>query len=269
MSVKILKKIKPEIICPPKVGDIVEGEIVASEPNTLFLDLGSKGIGIIYGRALYDSKNILKSLKVGEKILAKITNLENEDGYRELSPKDASKELSWDELKRKKEDEESFEIKISGANKGGLLAQIMGISAFLPTSQLSPEHYPRVEGGESFKIIKELQKFVGQKLKVKLFALDQAEEKIILSEKACLTEQIKEDLKKYKIGDVVEGNITGITNFGVFIKFGKEGLEGLIHSSEISEDINKNLSENLKINQKVKAKIIEINNDRTYLSLKV
>jgi ribosomal protein S1 len=186
-----------------------------------------------------------------------------------LSPKDASKELSWDELKRKKEGEEAFEIKISGANKGGLLAQIMGVSAFLPTSQLSPEHYPRVEGGESFKIIKELQKFVGQKLKVKLFALDQSEEKIILSEKACMLEQIKESLKKYKVSDIVEGKITGITNFGVFIKFGEDGLEGLIHSSEIPEDINKNLPENLKIDQGVKAKIIEINNDRIYLSLKI
>jgi len=269
MSVKISNKTKQEIICPPKIGEIVEGTIIASEANTLFLDLGPKGVGIIYGRALYESKDILKSLKVGEKILAKITNLENEDGYRELSPKDASKELSWDELKRRKEEEESFEIKISGANKGGLLAQIMGVSAFLPTSQLAPEHYPRVEGGESLKIIKELQKFVGQKLKVKLFALDQAEEKIILSEKACMIEQIKEILKKYKIGDVVDGKITGITNFGVFIKFGGDGLEGLIHSSEIPEDINKNLSENLKINQKVKAKIIEINNDRIYLSLKI
>jgi small subunit ribosomal protein S1 len=269
MSVKILKKDKQEIICPPRVGEIVEGKIIASESNTLFLDLGFKGIGIIYGRALYESKDILKSLKVGEKILAKITNIENEDGYRELSPKDASKELSWDELKRKKEGEEAFEIKISGANKGGLLAQIMGVSAFLPTSQLSPEHYPRVEGGESFKIIKELQKFVGQKLKVKLFALDQSEEKIILSEKACMLEQIKESLKKYKVSDIVEGKITGITNFGVFIKFGEDGLEGLIHSSEIPEDINKNLPENLKIDQGVKAKIIEINNDRIYLSLKI
>ena len=267
MSPKNLEKIKEEIIYPPKIGEIVEGKIVALEANTLFLDLGPQGIGIIYGKAFYEAKDILKNLKVGDKVSAKITSLENEDGYRELSPKEATEELSWEELKSKKEKEESFEIKISGANKGGLLAQIMGIPAFLPTSQLAPEHYPRVEGGDALKIVKELQKFIGQKLKVKIFALNQREEKIILSEKASRMEKIKETLKNYKIGDVIDGKITGITSFGLFLKFGKDNLEGLIHSSEIPENISKDMSK-LEVDQKVKAKVIEISGDRIYLSLK-
>lgn len=268
MSPKNLRKIKEEIICPPKIGDIIEGKIIASESNTLFLDLDFQGIGIIYGRAFYESKDILKNLKIGDKLSAKITNLENEDGYRELSPKEATQELTWEELRDKKEKGESLEVKISGANKGGLLVQIMGIPAFLPTSQLAPEHYPRVEGGDSLKIVKELQKFIGQKLKVKIFALNQREEKIILSEKAGKIEKIKETLKNYKTGDVIDGKITGITSFGLFLKFDKDNLEGLIHSSEIPEKMNEDLS-NLKIDQKVKAKIIEISGDRIYLSLKL
>jgi len=268
MSPKNLRKIKEEIICPPKIGEIVEGKIVASEPNALFLDLGFQGIGIIYGRAFYEAKDILKNLKIGDKLSAKITSLENENGYRELSPKEASEELNWEELRHKKEKGESLEVKISGANKGGLLAQIMGVPAFLPTSQLAPEHYPRVEGGDALKIVKELQKFIGQKLKVKIFAFNQREEKIILSEKASKMEKIKETLKNYKTGDVVEGKITEIKSFGLFLKFDKDNLEGLVHASEMPGKISKDMS-NLKIDQKVKAKIIEISDDRIYLSLKL
>ncbi len=268
MFSKNLKKVKDELISPPKVGEIVEGQIITFEPHSLFLDLGPRGIGIISGRSFYESKDILRSLAVGDALAAKVINLEDEDGYRELSPKEASKEITWETLKEKKEKGENLEVKISGANKGGLLAQVKSIPAFLPTSQLSPQHYPRVEGGDSTKIVKELQNLVGEKLKVKIFSLDPREEKIILSEKAGQKEEIKEILKKYQVGDIVEGKITGVTNFGVFLKFGPNELEGLIHVSEIDKDEKKELSDIIKVAQQVKAKIIEMKEERVYLSLK-
>ena len=253
---------------PPKVGEIVEGKIIGRERSGLFVDLGALGTGIIYGRELQEAKDSLKDLKIGDSIFAKIINMENEEGYLELSVSGASKELNWEVLRQKKEEGEILTVKVLGANKGGLLAEISGIPAFLPVSQLSFEHYPRVEGADTQKILKELQKFIGQELKVKIFDLDSRTEKLILSEKAKEVEKTKEILKNYKVGDVVEGEITAILDFGVFMKFVKENLEGLIHISELDWQLIEDPSEIVKIGQKVKAKIVEISDDRVSLSLK-
>lgn len=265
MTLKTLKKVKTEIVCPPKIGELLEGKIISKGKSTLFLDLGAKGIGVIYGKEFFDAKDDLKDLNIGDTVMAKLTNLETDEGYRELSLAEASQELAWDKLLAAKESGEALDVAIKGANKGGLTCLVKGIAAFLPTSQLLPEHYPRVIGGDPSKIAAELQQYVGQKLKVKIFDLDPKEKKLILSEKATKKEQTEEELKQYSQGDVVEGEISGVTNFGAFIKFGKD-LEGLIHSSEISEAEAPNKL--LKVGQKVKAKIIEIANSRVYLSLK-
>ena len=266
MPLKTLKKIKIDIICPPKVGELIEGEIVTRGKSALFLDLGAKGIGVIYGKEYFDAKDELKGLNIGDKVTSKLVNLETEEGYRELSFALASRELAWDKLIASKESGEAFDVAIKGANKGGLTCLVKSVPAFLPTSQLLPEHYPRVIGGDPSKIAAELQQYVGQKLKVKIFDLDPKEKKLILSEKATKKEQLTEELKQYSTGDIVKGEISGVTNFGAFIKFGKD-LEGLIHSSEISKE---GLAPNklLKVGQEVKAKIIEIVNSRVYLSLK-
>ncbi len=259
---------KNNLLKPPQVGKIIEGKVIGRGRSALYLDLGAFGSGIIYGKEFQEAKEEIKDLKIGDTVFAKIIDLENEDGYVELSLSQASDELTWEKLKQKKEAGETLKVKISGANKGGLLTEVSGIPAFLPVSQLLPEHYPRVEGAESSKILKELQKFVGKELEVKIFDLDPKENKLILSEKAKESEKIKEILKNYQVGDIVEGEITGITDFGVFIKFGKEGLEGLIHISELDWQLIEDPNEIVKVGQKVKAKIISISNDRVSLSLK-
>ena len=259
---------KENSIRPPRVGEIIEGKIIGKEKGALFLDLGAYGTGIIYGKEFYEARGELKDAKTGDKIFAKVIDLENEEGYVELSVKEAGEVLAWETLKQKKESGETLTVKILGANKGGLLAEVLGIAAFLPVSQLSPGHYPRVEGGDTTKILRELQNFIGKELEVKVFDFSQKEEKLILSEKAKETEKIKEILKNYKLGDVVEGEISGITNFGAFIKFGGENLEGLIHISELDWKIIEDPSEIVKVGEKVKAKIIDISNDKVSLSLK-
>jgi len=159
-------------------------------------------------------------------------------------------------------------VKILGANKGGLLAEISGIPAFLPVSQLAAGHYPRVVDADKSKILRELQKLVGQELEVKIFDLSPKEEKLILSEKAKETKKIKEILKNYKVGEVVEGQIIDITDFGAFINFGKENLVGLIHISELDWQLIENPSQVVKVGQIVKVKIINISDDKVSLSLK-
>ncbi len=272
---------KENLIKPVKVGEIVEGRTVGRSRSAVYLDLGAQKAGIIYGREYYLAKDQLKDLKIGNPVFAKIVDLENEEGYIELSVSGASEELTWEKLRQKKEKDEEVQVKILGANKGGLLAEIFGVQGFLPVSQLSSEHYPKVEGGDTTKILRELQKFIGSELKVKIFDLDPREEKLILSERAKETEKIKEILKNYKVGDVVKGEISGITDFGAFVKFSKEGarpeqlegtrpeqLEGLIHISELDWKIIEDPSEIVKIGEKLEVKIIDISNNKVSLSLK-
>jgi len=261
---------KPEnnLLKPPRIGDIVEGKVIGLGKSAVYVDMGVFGSGIIFGREFYEARSTLKGLKNGDTIFAKVTDLENDEGYVELSLSQAASELTWVNLKQKQEKGEIITVKISGVNKGGLLTEVSGIPGFLPVSQLSPEHYPRVEGGDTAKIVKELQKFIGQELNVKILDLDSRENKLILSEKAKESEKIKEVLKKYNVGDIVEGEITGIVNFGAFIKFGEEELEGLIHISELDWQLIEDPSEVIKVGEKVKAKIIEIVNDKVSLSLK-
>ncbi|MCD5396981.1 MAG: S1 RNA-binding domain-containing protein [Candidatus Pacebacteria bacterium] len=252
-----------------KNGDIVTGKIVKTGRSSVFIDLGALGTGIIFGKEFYETKSKLKKLKIEDVITAKVLELDNEEGYIELSLKEASKELNWKNLKEKKENNEIITIKITNANKGGLLAETTNIQMFLPVSQLSSEHYPRIRGADKLKILEELKKLIGKELKVKILDIDKQEEKVILSEKAKETEKIKEVLKKYKKGDIITGEISGIADFGAFIKFGEENLEGFIHISELDWQLIKDPSEIVKIGQRIKAKIINITDEKVSLSLKI
>ncbi|OIO46996.1 MAG: 30S ribosomal protein S1 [Parcubacteria group bacterium CG1_02_39_15] len=259
---------KNDLLKPLKVGEIVEGKVLGKGKSSIFLDLGQMGTGIIYGKEFSEAKDQLKNVKPGDNLFVKIIDLENEDGYIELSVSGASKELTWTKLSQMKDKEETVMIKILGANKGGLTSEVLGIPAFLPVSQLDSSHYPRVEKGDQAKILKELQKFIGQDLEVKIFDLSAREGKLILSERAKETEKIKKLLTNYKVGDVVEGEITGVTDFGAFIKFGSEGLEGLIHISELDWQLVEEPAEIVQVGDKVKVKIIDISGDKVSLSLK-
>jgi len=264
---------------PLSIGATIEGKVVARDRSSLFIDLGTLGTGIIYGREFYAVKDVVKNLEIGDKVFAKIVELENEQGYRELSLRDATKEISWQRLKDLRDSGQILSVRITGVNKGGLLTALDGIQAFLPVSQLAPEHYPRVIDADKQKILKELQKFIGKTLEVKILDLLAEENKLILSEKAKSEEKTKETLKNYKKNDVVEGEITGIADFGAFVKFPhpaegsaeqtqEEQIEGLIHISELDWQLVENPAEIVKVGEVVKAQIININNNQVFLSLK-
>ena len=166
-----------------QLNNIVEGKIIGWAKSAVFLDLGILGVGTIFGKEFQVARSKLRSLKIGDSISAKIIEIENNDGYVELSLEQASNELNWDKIREKKEKGEIITITISGTNKGGLLTNVFGIPAFLPTSQLSSENYPKVEKGDVDKILKELQKFIGKKIEVKIFDFNKKQNKLILSEK--------------------------------------------------------------------------------------
>jgi small subunit ribosomal protein S1 len=255
-------------INPPKVGEIVKGTVIAQERSSLYVDLGAVGTGIVYGKEFYEIKDRLKDTKEGDPISAKITSLENDEGYIELSVSGATRKLVWDELKEIQENRSPVTIKVMGANKGGLIAKVAGLPAFLPVSQLASGHYPKVMGGDPDKILKELQKFVGTDLTVRILNLKPRTGEIILSEKMAEIEAREERLKNYKIGQEVVGDITGVMEFGIFVRFGSDSVEGLIPVAQIDSARSANLSENFKIGGKITAKIIEISNGKVFLSLK-
>lgn len=258
---------------PLSIGSTVEGKVVARDRSSLFIDLGILGTGIIYGREFYAVKEVIKNLNIGDKVFAKIVELENDEGYKELSLRDATKEITWGHLREMKDSGQILNVRVTGVNKGGLLTNLEGIQAFLPVSQLAPEHYPRVIDADKQKILKELQKFIGKTLEVKVLDLLAEENKLILSEKAKSEEKTKEVLKNYKKGDIIEGEITGIADFGAFIKFPSDAekeaqIEGLIHISELDWQLVENPTEVVKVGEAVKAQIIDINNNQVFLSLK-
>ena len=260
----------------PKIGEVITGTVAGKESSCLYADLGIFGTGVVYGREFQAAADIIKKMKAGDEISAKVVDLENDNGYIELSLEEAGHELAWDDLMKKKISGEILELPIKEVNKGGLIAEINGVMAFMPVSQLSMKNYPRVEGGDKTKIFQELAKFVGQKMKVKIIDVGRSENKLIISEKEAQDNDLKKVLEHYKAGDLVEGTVSGVVNFGIFIKFtppaaeegGVNELEGLVHISELDWQLIENPADIYKVGDKVTAKVISLDGDKISLSIK-
>ncbi len=249
-----------------KPGDMVEGKLISVGKNEVYVDLEGYGIGVVRGRELYDDQATLSALKPGDQIFVSVVELENKEGIVELSLRQAGQERVWQTLKEKMESKEIVRTKILEANKGGLMVEINNVIGFLPVSQLSLEHYPRVEDGDKNKILSVLHSYVGQQFDVQIITADSAEEKLIVSEKAVFEKDVESRLGQLKIGQVVEGTITGVVDFGAFVKFGD--LEGLVHISELAWQRIENPKDIVKVGQRVTAKVISIDKGRVSLSIK-
>ena len=250
----------------PRTGDIVEGVILSKHGSSVFIDLGY-GTGIIYGKEYQDGREMLKQKEIGDMVVTKIIELENEDGYVELSVKEAGREKFWKEADAVVAEKRPIALRALEANRGGLVFEWNGTKGFLPLSQLSQKHYPRVEGGDKNKILEELQKFIGQDFMLTIITIDPKEEKIIFSEKSLEPDETKEKLAKYEVAGVYEGEISGIVEFGVFVKL-EEGLEGLVHISELDWALVENPADLYSVGDKVQVKIIAIDGDKISLSIK-
>lgn len=172
-----------------QAGELIEGQIIGLSKNALILDLGPLGTGIVYGAELRENKELLKGLEIGQTISALVLEPENEDGYVELSLKEANLEKAWQFLREKKQAKETVAAKVIEANRGGLVVNLNGLIGFLPVSQLSAQNYPRVEGGDRDKILNHLNKFINQEIKVKIISLDQNTKQFIVSEKVIQEER--------------------------------------------------------------------------------
>ena len=264
---ELLLKQKSDRNALVKPGDIVEGEVIEKKGSRLFVDLGGRGTGIVFGREYFEAQEATRHLQPGDRITAKVVEPDNDEGYIELSLKEAGREKNWQEMRHFIETGETIRLKILEANRGGLILDYLGVQGFLPASQLSQEHYPRVEGGDKEKIFEELKKLVGTELDVAIIDVNPDEGKLIFSEKSKETEAARQRLAAYHVGDTIEGEIAGLVSFGAFVKFG-DNLEGLVHISEIDWQLIANPADVLKIGEKVRAKIIAIEGDKVSLSLK-
>lgn len=262
-------KDNPDAFTFLKPGDLVEGKIIEKSSREVMVDLEKFGTGIIYRGELLGAKNVVKESEVGDAIQAKVVKTNNDEGLVELSLSEAERQKNWLKINELYEKEEVIETKPYSANKGGLLTKIENVQAFLPASQLTSENYPDIEDNDPKKIEKELEKLVGEKLEVKIIDAKQKSNKLIVSEKAANKLSSKELVKDYEEGQIVEGIVTGIADFGVFIQFtDNPDVEGLIHISELAHRIIDNPKEVVSMDDEIKAKIIEIKDGKISLSLK-
>ena len=251
----------------PKTGTILSGTVISVSKSGVILDLGATGIGIVYPGQFYDNPDRIRALKPGEEVAAVLLELENEDGYRELSLKAAQMTTAWQRIKELKDAGTVISTQIININKGGLIVTVEGVQGFLPLSQLSAEHYPKVEGGDTTKIVQALQRFKGEEFRVKVLDYSEQEGKLIVSERAIQEEAAKGEIAKLTVGETVEGTVTEVTDFGAFVKL-SDHLDGLIHSSEIDWKFIEDPRAILHTGDTVKAKIISLEGGRVALSLK-
>jgi len=251
----------------PLVDSLIEGPVIAIDKSSIYIDLHPFGTGIIYGKEFANAKDIIRKININDSVAAKIINLENENGYIELSLKEARQAIIWNEAEEAIKNKDIFELSVKEANKGGLMLEWKGIKGFLPASQLRPEHYPRVEDGEKDKILSELKNLIGAKISVSIISASPKEGRLIFSEKGSEQQEKIEMVGKYNVGDEIEGEITGIVDFGIFIKI-ESGLEGLAHISELDWGLVEDPKTMFKVGEKVKAKIIEVKDGKISLSVK-
>lgn len=250
-------------------GEVVEAELLKKTPRAIFFDLGKLGTGILYGAELLNAREMVKKMNAGDRVPARIESVEGEDGFVELSLAEAGKQRLWQQVQELQDAGEILKVKISGANAGGLMADLVGLKAFLPVSQLSADHYPRGTEGDQQKNIEALKKFVGQELSVKIIGVNPRANKLIVSERETVGTNIKELLAAYHIGQLVDGVVSGIADFGIFVRFvDNPQIEGLVHISEIDYRLIENPKEVVKMDEAVRVKIIDIKEGRVFLSMK-
>ena len=243
-------------------GETVTGNVLSLRKHEVLIDLGPQGVGLVPRREVGFSRTLAE----GDEVTASVVDAELDNGYSLLSLRKAAKERGWEEVIAKQEAGESIIISPYDANRGGLLVEFEGVRGFLPVSQLSAEHYPRVGSSDKDEILQRLNSLVGKDMTVRILDADRKANKLIFSEKEAVKEGLAERFEKLKIGDTVTGVVTGVVDFGVFVNV--EGIEGLIHISEISWERVNNPSDYVKVGENVDAKIIAIDKDRLSLSMK-
>lgn len=249
----------------PKQGEVISGSIIKIEKKNILVNVNNQFTGLVVSKEVGNTID-LNELQPGQSIEVMVLWDSVERGLLILSLKRANQIKNLSNLTKYNTSNEIITVRPTEANKWGLLVDIDGLKWFIPVSQLTPLHYPRVEWADPEKILAHLDSLVGVPFKVRVINVDEAGKKIIFSEKAAIEENRGEALKNLKEGDIVEGTISGILSYGLFVTF--DGLEGLVHVSEIDWGHVTDPSKFAKVWMKVKVKVIGLDSEKISLSIK-
>jgi small subunit ribosomal protein S1 len=253
----------------PKRGEIRKGTIASISNGQILVSVGAKSEGIIAGKEL-DSipKDVLESLEEGEEITVYVITPEDSNGNLILSYTRALEEENWQTAEELLESEKSFDSKVVGYNKGGLLVPLGTIRGFVPASQIGLGRRLTISGNSPEDRYGEM---VGEEIEVCVIEVDRDRRRLILSERAAssetresIKERVIDDLKE---GEVRTGRVTSLADFGAFVNI--NGADGLVHLSELSWDHVNHPSEVLEVGQEVKVKVISIDTDRKRIGLSI
>ena len=250
----------------PRRGDIVEGIVVHWSGSALIVDVGAKSEGIVHFeemRSLTDTER--EALKTGDPVHVFVTDSESEGGSLELSIDRARGEQGWHELQRRFDENEVFDARVTGSNKGGLLVNVEGVNAFVPLSQI-------VEiTGDRDQAIAQLAEYEGRSLRFKVIEINRRRNRVILSERAAVQEWRAEQkdrlLEELQEGEIRSGRITSIRSFGVFVDLG--GADGLAHLSELSWERDVDPESMFSIGQTIDVYITKIDKESKKIGLSV
>ncbi len=243
-------------------GEVITGKVLSVRKHEVLIDLGAQGVGYVPRREVGYSRQ----LNIGDEVTASVVETELDNGYSLLSLRKAAKDRGWEEVQEKLDAGDIIDIQPYDANRGGMLIEYEGVRGFLPVSQLSAEHYPRVGSADKDEILQRLNSLIGQTLKVRIIDADRKTNKLIFSEKEAVKDGLAARFEKLTVGDTVKGVVTGVVDFGAFVNV--DGIEGLVHISEISWERVNNPGDYVKVGDTIEAKIISIDKDRLSLSIK-
>ncbi len=256
----------------PKInpGSIMDAKIIKKTAKALYLDFNHYGTGLIWGAEFIKSADLIKNLKEGDVIKVRILNSENEFGMIEATLQDVPQiEINLD-IKQLIDKDEVLTGKVISANRGGLLLKVGELQGFLPTSQMSEAHFPKVEGGDKEKILEHLEKLINKEIQVKILTFSPADGKIIFSERKIEEDKIKNLIHQYKVGDIIEGSLYKITSGGAIIVLKEQPLiKAFLPLTEASWSPIEKIDEIIKPNEIYRFQITSINkNNEIIVSLK-
>ena len=243
------------------VGDIISGVVIGVNEEEVILDLNYYTQGVIKAENLSNDPDfsILTDVLIGDEVEATVVRLDDGNGNMELSKKEANDILAWDKLSEMMEEQRVVKVRIKESVNAGVVTYLEGIRAFIPASQISADY------------VEDTSSWIGKDIDAKIITVDKEKEKLVLSGRAVAREKQEEE-RNHKIsmlvpGSIVEGVVESIKPYGAFVSLGN-GLNGLVHISQICQKRISSPNEVLKEGQKVKAKILNTNDHKISLSMK-
>lgn len=246
-----------------KKGEIIDGVVTEVASKIIYIDVGAKTDGVVLGKEFEKQKDYIRSLKPGDKVKAYVGSIESENGQILLSLRQAAGNFAWGGYEEKLKTGEEVEVKGREVNRGGLIVDSpFGLQGFIPGSQIGSLWQGKLES------------LINRNLVVRVIEVNREQNRLVFSEKQVSDKEkiakVADALKKLKVDDIFDAEVTQVVPFGLFVKIkvGEEEIEGLVHISEVSWQKVDNLNETYRPKDKVQVEIISLEGGRVQFSVK-